>query len=304
MCNIESNIEELYMESIMSNSSTIIVEGHDDIPLYEKLSSDIGKNIQVIAVENIDGCNAGCDNVIRCIEEIQDLINEVDLGENYILGIIDRDARFYREEVPNLKCLFILEYYSFESHFTTEYGLKKILPIVCGISEKAIDEKLIQYLKKDLVNDFEQLFYISLEALKVACEQGYCGEYQYSQSAGYVFGKDNLSQHLPKINEKRKDLDSFAEQHDISKSDLPKIAKGKWYIHVYADSIFKNIKNLPQACKKEIINQCQYCKNGNYSNCMYKTGCNFQLGQIIRLLLGQYDANELLYIKQRISQLV
>lgn len=300
---IKSTIDELYMEAIMSKVPKVIVEGSDDIPFYEKLSLDIEKDIDVIAVENIGGCKAGCDDVVEAIKCIQEMINTCDNGEKHILGIIDRDSRFYRNEIPVLKCLFILNYYSFESHLANRYGLVRILPKLCGISEKMIDDRLITYLEKDLIQVFERLFYISLEALKNACIKGYDGIFTYAQESGRVLAKHNLMECMPKLNCKMAQLDEFANQHEITKSDLRQIAKGKWYLYAYSESILNNIKTLTNECKKNTIEKCQYCKSGKYDKCMYRITKNFQLGQVINLLLTEYDENEVKYIKERLMML-
>lgn len=300
---MRSRIEELYTEAIMSEVPMIVVEGADDIAFYERLSLDIGKNTYVIAVENIYGYKAGCDDVIKAIEEVEPMIVNRDINEKYIRGIIDKDSRFYRHEIPSLKCLFILDYYSFESHLANRHGLMIILPKLCGISEKMIDDRIIRYLEKDLIKTFEQLFYISLEALKSACIRGYDGIFKYGQTSGRVFGKDNLGNMLPQLETKKEELYEFAQVYDITISDLRKIAKGKGYIHVYAQSILNNIQKLSNECKKNTIQTCQYCKAGKFEKCMYKITKNFQLGQVINLLLCEYDENEIWYIKEELRKL-
>lgn len=296
-------IEELYNEAIMMDQAIVIVEGRDDIKFYTKLSYDMGKQIEVIAVENISGYNAGCQGVIKLIESIQDEIKKHQDGEKYILGIIDRDARFYRNEIPKLKCLFILKYYSFESHLANSKCLSKIIPKLCDITPNMIDDKLIGFLEKDLSDRFNELFYISLEALKNACEDEYESLFSYNQEAGRVFGKDNLNMYLPKLELKKKELDEFAENYKIELSDLKKIAKGKWYIHIYSQSVFNNMKELTQQCKQNHIHQCQYCKNGIYDKCMYKLNTKFQRDHLKCLLLQEYDEDEVGYIKDRINLL-
>lgn len=239
---METPLEELFNEAIMSETPLIIVEGIDDISVYEKIVNNSSiDNAQVMAIENIRDYDAGCDNIINAITYLQDMIVEKEENKKYILGIIDRDARFYRGDIPQLQGLFILKYYSYESHFVGDEGIKYILPLVTNCYDQMIDERVINVLQKDLNNKYYDLYYISLEALKNACVVDYHGIVGYSQKAGSVFSRDCKDLILRQLNKQA--LDSFASEKNINFSDLKSIAKGKWLIHVYAETILANLQN-------------------------------------------------------------
>ncbi|MCM0647251.1 DUF4435 domain-containing protein [Clostridium swellfunianum] len=301
--NMESTIEELLNEAIMSEVPFIIVEGADDISFYQMLSEHIKKDTEVIAVENIYSYSEGCDNVIKAIEDIQTILNQKESNKNYLLGIVDRDSRFYRNCIPNLTSLFILKYYSYESHLANRHGLTSILPAITSVSQKMLDGSVLEFIEKDLQADYLNLFYFSLEALKFACDKNYRSVVRYKQKPGKIFAKDYVNILKENIFKKKTELDTFASEYSISMGDLRYIAKGKWLLHVYADRIYNNIKELSTACKDNKVTQCQYCKVGKHDKCLYKIKSNFQLGQIISMLLSEYDENEVKYIKERISLL-
>lgn len=301
---METPLNELFVEAIMSESPLIIVEGIDDIAVYERIAnhSKIREDIQVIAIENIRDYDSGCDNVIKAITDLQDMIREKEENKKYILGIIDRDARFYRNDIPELEGLFILKYYSYESHFVGEQGLKFVLPIVTNSYEEMIDETVVTKLKDGLSREYEDLYYISLEALKNACDKYYNGKVCYKQKAGRILSEDSKKSILNKLD--KDGLDNFASERGITKYSLKNIAKGKWLIFVYAKVILNNLINLHISCRNGKINQCQYCKVKKYDQCMFKLKKKFRnIGQIETLLLQSFDWNELEYIIDRVNLL-
>ncbi|WP_066152733.1 hypothetical protein [Aliarcobacter cryaerophilus] len=113
--------DELLTESIMSKTPIIIVEGIDDIQIYEDIVLSLNRDIEVYASENLlisDG-KSGTNGVKTCLKKIYDNSNGIDFSK-FIMGIIDRDASYYRRDPLDIKGLFILNLYSIESHFVNK----------------------------------------------------------------------------------------------------------------------------------------------------------------------------------------
>lgn len=289
----------------MSGVPTILVEGADDIKFYRDLAKSIDKEADVIAVDTIDCLSDGCVGVIDCIQQLQSEIKSKQNGSKYIIGIIDKDARYYRGEIPNnLSELFVLKYYSFESHFVTRNHLKYLLTIISNIGLSFIDDRTLDYFENNLCNEYEKLYYISLEALKNACEQGYASVIGYSSEPGYIV--NNLQTGLNiwgSISSKKSSLDSFASDRSINFEHLKLIAKGKWLLHFYCNFILLKMRGITSACQNGEIRKCQYCNTGQPDKCLWKMRFSFNLGLVQSLILNHHDDNELGYIKARVKML-
>ena len=77
--------DELLNEAIMSDTPIVIVEGTDDIPLYEDLIKSLNKNIEVYASENliISGNISGCVGVVNSLNKINEFSQNINI-EKYI----------------------------------------------------------------------------------------------------------------------------------------------------------------------------------------------------------------------------
>jgi len=300
---VKHDLEEWITEAIMSKTPLVIVEGKDDIQFYERLLIDIDKQAWVDAVENIEGFSEGCDEVVRCIESLQIKIEENLENIKYILGIIDKDAKYFRGELKPYTGLFVLKHYSYESHFTTRNNLKKLLSNLTYASDRLINKKTFDYIEQDLESVYKDLYYISLEALKNACVKDYKGEIGYKEKIGKLFAREFKCILLEKLYAKQKELDDFAKKYNISVNDIKDIAKGKWLLYVYCNSVYERIKKLHEVCESGIIDKCQYCQAGNKNKCLWKPKATYQLGQIIVNIQSIIDENEVLYIKNRLSLL-
>ena len=300
---MKHDLDEWLAEAIMSKTPLIIVEGRDDIQFYGVLANIANKEVWIDAIENIEGYAEGCDNVIQCITDLQERINERPQNKDFLMGIIDTDCRRYRQGIPNIKCLFVLKYYSYESHFATRNSLKKLIQLITYASPTLVNEKTLQYIESDVSKQYEDLYYISLEALKKACICGYDAIVGYKTKMGYIFDNNNKSRILQLIYDKKNDLDAFANERSISMADIKCIAKGKWLLHVYCEAILNKILTLHIACSDNKINSCQCCNSGEYGKCLWKTKNNFQFGQVFNLLLSCIDEDEIGYITNRIKQL-
>lgn len=301
---LKYDLEEIVTEAIMSKTPAVIVEGRDDVKFYQRLAAEIRKNVMVYAIENIEEYSEGCNSVIKCIENLQDKIKEREDNINYILGIIDRDARYFRNEIPsNLLGLFVLKYYSYESHFVTRNNLRNLIANVTNIDFNLIDDKALDFVEADLKIDYENLYFMALEALKKACTTGYKASISYRRSAGALIDVSCKTVILKDIEPKKKALESFAKGFKLTKKDIKLVAKGKWLLYVFSYSVLKKIRDLNDACTCGLIPKCQFCICGNSEKCLWKLDSNYQLGHIVTFLLNFIDDTEVIYIKDRMRQL-
>ncbi|MCW5209733.1 DUF4435 domain-containing protein [Desulfobulbus sp. US1] len=286
----------------MNNEPLIVVEGCDDIHVYSKFCEIINKKCKVIAIELLRSCHhEGCSSVLDALEYIRPLVNDKPELENLILGIIDRDARYYRNEIPNNNLLLILEKYSIESHFVTDQHLEYFISFITKIGMKLPDETL-SLLNEYVFSGYNNLYYTSLEALKNACITEYQALVGYSYAAGRIMSDNQLQE---TILEKKNSLDDFAITKNISCSFdiLFKITKGKWLIRFFCFKLRELLGKLPELCNSNQIQQCCYCEKGLYSKCLYKTSDNYQERQIETILLNKINKTDIQYILDRISLL-
>ena len=117
--------DELLNLAIMSKTPYVIVEGVDDIHIYEEIAKSAQVLCEVYSVEMLEGLVGGNDGVIQAMESIESLnMPEGKSAKEFILGIIDCDARYYRGEMPVLESVLSLSVYSIESHFVSKFSIK------------------------------------------------------------------------------------------------------------------------------------------------------------------------------------
>ncbi len=292
------DIEELFTTAIMVDKPMIIVEGSDDIKVFENLVEQINREYDVYAIENINNYSEGCAQVIRAIEDLQLKINENDRNEKYILGIIDADVRRFRNSIPKLKGLFVLRYYSFESHFISRSNLKILVGEITNNGNKAISKEVLDYCESDLEHKLKELYYYSLEALKNALIKNYNSVIGYSDSPGLLYS----GHHWTKIKKIKRNLDYFAKKYSLQYNlkTLKRISKGKWLVFYYSSSVFSRLKTLKDACKDNKIPQCQFCKKSNHNKCLRKLNSSYNVDFIQMKLLNHYDKSELKYVYDRL----
>lgn len=299
---LENEIEDLLVEAIMTRNPIIVVEGVDDIPFYQLITKKLTRDFEIIAVENIKNYDEGCENVIKVISDIQEILLEKEGNEKYILGIIDRDTNFFRNKVPNIKSLFMLKYYSFETHLASITNALGLFKMVTNYQSE-VGKRLENFIEKDIEEKYELLYYIGLDALKFSLEYTNFTGSRYIDKSGKIFSKNNIEIIEPIVTNHKKDLDKFAYEMGLSKSNIKEIVKGKWYLDIYSDHIYSNIKKLQEACKSNIIEQCQFCKNDKNNKCLYKVR-NIISKPIITSIMGDnIDTKEVQYIIDRLEML-
>ncbi|ASF15531.1 DUF4435 domain-containing protein [Shewanella sp. LC6] len=261
-------IDEIFNEAVMTGVPAIIVEGMDDILIYNQLSARVPFEVEIYAVENIEGYSEGCEQVITAIRELNNIKNSKYKLDEHILGIIDKDVRDYRNELPALEPILVLEYYSIESYFVSKDVLHNILCLCTKAGKSLINEDLCVKIFKDVEKNLLSLYYFSLEALRASLDSEYKSIFFYSYPTGRL--NDVKIQHaiLSKIDE----LDRFAAHLDLSPNlmTLKSISKGKWLVESFSVEILKSINSLNGMCSGGEIITCQFCSTGAFHKCLYK----------------------------------
>lgn len=293
--------DEILNEAIMSETPMLVVEGVDDISIYEGICSQVEKYFEVVAVQNLKDMSEGNRGVLEFINALQDLNYEGDLGQ-YILGVIDRDARYYRGEIVNNSAIFMLKWYSMESHFITQAAIKSVIEQCTRIQPKLLTDELIGMIYERLSVNLMTLYYLSLECLKKACVK------EYDSLASYRMNVQHLRNIgiFESIVDRKEKLDEFAQQTGISNdmSGLLNICKGKWLIGEFCKLLINEIKNLKLKCLHDEINQCQFCYSGNNELCLYDFEGSYNESQVASIIKKNEGYTQFGYFKERIANMV
>lgn len=263
-CYIGMEPSEILNEAIMSKTPFVVVEGVDDVPVYERLLESIEKDIIVIDIKNLTN-SEGCHGVTEFILNLNSLSYNGELGR-HIVGIIDRDIRPYRNEViEGINNIIMLNYYSIESHFLSLESVEHIVKNTTRAGRLLNDQVLTMIYSKAIEETIDIIFYPSLDALKNGCVEGYSSTFRYRMSIEQVLNI-NLTE------DKKNELDLFSEEKSLSRNleSILLFSKGKWIFKLFCSKVINIIDDLNVMCREGKILKCQYCLNGNEDDCQYK----------------------------------
>ena len=263
-------IGQIIARARLEKRPLVVVEGKDDVPIYEQIAKKVNKSVFVRAIETIPNYSPGCFHVKKFIKDAQSEINKASENEKYIIGIIDRDASFFRNEIEEMKGLFVLKAYSHESHFVTkpnlEYALHNLLSSNFGINDNIID-----FIFANYDNSVTEYYYYSLEALKNACDETYEAEIGYAHTYGHI---NNLNDLREKIDNKKNELDNFALEIGVFIQNPISIIKGKWLLDLFIDKTYESILELSNFCSSNNLikgqQRCSYCQSNKPDMCSWK----------------------------------
>lgn len=294
-------IDELLNEAVMTNIPILIVEGIDDISIYSELANRVPFDIEVYAIENIEGYGEGCSHVISAIEELNTLPNTNHNLANNILGIIDKDVRDFRGELPEVEPILVLNYYSIESHFVSKTIINYILTLCTKANKELITDDLCELIMEEIETKLIDLYYFSLESLKNSIEPDYEENFSYSFSCGRI--KDSNTRAL--VLSKQDDLDAFAVDMGVTPclDTLKIITKGKWLIDIFSSELICAINNLKNECKEHRITACKSCVTEAYDKCLYRIKDGFTKKAIKSLSLSNINGSEFDYIVDAITNI-
>lgn len=288
-------VDEIFNTAIMTKTAHVLVEGADDIRIYEELSSG---GCEVYAIESIEGYSGGCEFVKEAIVYLNSIDTEGVL-EKYIVGITDRDVGFFRHGNLNIPGLFVLEQYSIESHFVNHHVIERLLFQLTHLNNKQIVPQ-IQVI--DCIEDLDDLYYFSLEALNGAVDSSYAAVVGYSDN----IGRRRDAATIQSIKNKSQALDqlSLSRNLDQSISSLKLFVKGKWLLKAFSEGLEKIIKELPKKCKDRRIIQCRVCEFDNNSSCLFKIKDGVSHKVIYSLAMDIIGNNgELNYVREMLKKI-
>ncbi|MCD9530447.1 hypothetical protein [Photobacterium carnosum] len=263
------NLNEVLNQSIMTKVPTIVLEGIDDISVYDSIMESTNKQYFFIAVENIEGYEPGCDGVINAMNFIDNIPSTKYKLDDYILGIIDKDVKDCRDELPNNKYIFPLKYYSMESHFFCEEIISDLVKFSTKTTRDLRNNKLDKYIFNQIVNNLNNLYFFSIEALKGSLDKEYEAEVSYSFTEGRLNNNTILSN---KINDKRNQLIDFAGTKNLQFNNecIKKVVKGKWLLYMFCYEFEQVLKILPNNCLDDHFDSCQFCIAETTSKCLFR----------------------------------
>jgi hypothetical protein len=291
-------IDEILNMAIMTKTAHVLVEGIDDVAIYEELTRQSSSTCEIFSIEMIDGFSGGCSFVKKAIEELTVLAGPIAL-EEFIVGIVDRDASFYRKELAERPGLFILQNYSIESHFISDETVRKIIQKTTKLPASHSATHLLP--ANACVSLINELYYFSLEALKGAVDSTYNAEVGFSDSIGRR--KDQFT--MQKIMSKSASLDAFASSLNLNMSIecMRLFVKGKWLLTAFSEGLYNEIESLSSRCKKALIPQCKSCSANITAPCFYKAKDGYTHRTLYELAKDCIDNTELTYIRSMLASI-
>lgn len=291
---LKYDLFEIMASAIMLNP-VVIVEGKDDYQIYSNIIKLIHKKIDVYQVNQFENYSAGCENVIDCIRILQDKFAEREDNVHKLLGIIDRDSRIYRNTLPsNLLGLFVTKFYSIETYFVSSNVLKGLISKMTYVTEEDVNDELVEIINREFDILADELYVISLEALKNACTLEYNALVSYETAEASVVSKNSREYLMNSLLVKNEALSEFAAEKNVSKSDLKLIAKGKWYLYAVAYVATKVITGFKKSCEIGEIQQCKSCVVGNFNDCLLnRKQSNYSVESVRNMMMEVIDLREL-----------
>lgn len=292
--------DELLNLAIMSKTPYIIVEGVNDICIYESIAESEDIECEVYCIDQIENGFGGCGGVISILEYLDGLpLPSSKKLADYILGIIDRDARTFRGEVPEIESILVLKYYSIESHFVSKASIEWAVRNFTRISVK--DNIDCECIYSEIMQSMNDLYYFSLEALKGALKSDYGAKVGYSD--GMMLHKSqSVQEHL---NKRTIELDEFANDLGVKKNkeSLFSIVKGKWLLELFSICLLSAILILKDKCKAELIKKCRVCSTGVINSCLFQASKGLNKDVLQSALKKNVSSSEFNYIRLRMHQL-
>ncbi|ELB2036003.1 DUF4435 domain-containing protein [Vibrio parahaemolyticus] len=303
----EYRINEIFLNAEQLDEKILIVEGEDDVYLYDGMFKD--KNYLAYAVENIEKIDAengetytpGCDGVKSAIEDLLTIEdNNTDLLKKHILGIVDKDVSDFRQEVFESEIVFNLDSYAIENHFISQEVVKKLLSDYTNGTTHLINNQLAQDLYQEIVNRLDVLFLISLDSLKGALDSDYSAIFGYA-SKDFCFKNQTK---LAELQERENELLEFARANNLTFNEefIQNVVKGKWALAAFLHFFVEEVKTLVLKCNNNHVQQCQFCGRGNFAKCSYALKAGLNTKTLKSLIFNYNDIETLTYIRQGVNQ--
>ena len=270
------DIDTLFVNAVMTKTPLIIVEGHDDLKKFSGILSNSRRKQPIFKpVELIKNYNEGCLGVINALNDLKSNPHHSDDKlRNFVLGIIDKDVRNYRSEIPENDLIYTLIYYSIESYFVNKISLESILHYILEGEMSIINDDLISYIFESSIDHvIDIVYYPVLDALKSATDSSHT-----SNKAKYEMEPGAIRNHISKIYNEHEiiSLSELAEAFSKNLDVMMDICKGKWLLDIWLECVKEKVAELPSACSLSVISTCTYCNVGIYDKCLYKVKIGLQ----------------------------
>lgn len=305
---LQYSINALLAYSIMSEEPLIIVEGMDDVEFYKKIAPDNFKVKSSDMIQKSDETRyvEGCEGVLQIILDIQTKIQKDPRIEKFFLGIIDGDYRKFKDDnINGLKCLFILKYYSFESHFVTDRSIIEFVSSVTRADIKDITKEVLEILNEGVDEIKMNLYYAGLEALKGCLYKNYLPIVSYDKAPEALYQHSNNNKTImDEVLAKKEELEQFAKEMNVSKKQYLNIARGKWLLYSFAKKVYNNIEKVKTKCIEGQIEQCDYCRQGITRKCIWgKSEELTNKNYVHKMIYSNLNEPQIQYIKEQFDSL-
>lgn len=283
------NVKEWVNTTKLTKQKVIIVEGINDIRVYEKFAESPSVHIDWIG--SISGFAGGCDAIIRLAKELS-TCNIESIDSKFLL-IIDKDVRDFKGNLPEFSFVFTLKYYSIESYFVSFEHASYFLNFNTRVPRRDLEE-ISHAFFEEYTKNLRHLYRISLAALSNSLADVKDEKLPSYGEDGAFLNKKYESLAL--------DIQSYEAKLNISESfeNLKVICKGKWLISHFVNSLIDFCRSLPQKCQSRSITTCSGCEKG-HKPCLYAPQ-TVTKGEVERCLKEFLRTTDFKHVNERISR--
>jgi len=288
--------------AVMTKRPLVVVEGKEDLSVYIDIINSNGNIFNVKPIEYFKECTSGCAEIENKVTYINEKYSNNHLVYKYFKGIVDSDAKAFRNQKNERPGILYLNSYSFENSFVTEKSIFETIKTLTSVSKEQLNLELTTKVVGLINTKVTEFYYITLEALRNAVEEDYVSLLGFSD--GYErFIFDDCQKQL--LEAKYGELDAFAQRHNISNGSILQMknfCKGKWHLHFFLKSLLHFLNELHLACGHDIT-QCPLCEIGDSENCLYKKSTNMSVAQLISVIKNNIENSDLNYVKEALENM-
>lgn len=288
--------------AVMQKCPLIVVEGKDDLPIYVDIAKTIRNDISVKPIQYYKECSPGCNQIETRFESLNNKYSPGHKVFSYVLGVVDRDAKAFRNEIKTYHGLHYLNWYSFENHFVNKNSLLSVLKHLTSVTSDMLNDNLSNQVLTKINISINKFYYATLEALKNAVDPNYDALIGFSGGYESAF-KNPLIKN--KLVERRASLDVFAQGLGIQTTNILEFSsfcKGKWHLRYFINEIQNIVVGIHEDCGTK-FDICPYCEIDDSDNCLYKVKNKSDVSELIKIIKGNLGNAEFSCISSRIESL-
>lgn len=300
---MQISLHQAVINAVMTKKPLLIVEGKDDLSIYHDLLNSNASKFNIKPIEHFKDCSPGCKEIETQVSIINENYGDGHKIYSFFRGVVDRDAKKFRNELHAKNGLTYLQSYSFENSFVTRKSILSTVKLLTSVSSEQLTLNITDKMLEQINNQFIDFYYICLEALKNAVVNDYQGLVGFSQ--GYErFLYDKKMIQLLEL--RKQDLDIFAKENGITSDciiNMKDYCKGKWHLKYFLSSI-QDFINVLQECCGQQIPICPYCEVHDYDRCLYKPSINMNIEHVIKAIKNNITNADLDYLRDELLELV